>query len=374
MKNTKNYNLQKPDFNNVADIDVLNSNFDITDKSLSVPYRATLKSGTTDTFIVTTGINKTELSDLFKITVVFPSATTTETKLVIDSCAPVKIVKAGNSNKKVKAKEVCNLVYSNSDSVFMCASGSCDDVSFTSDKLLEDSSANNSDGEKVNGTMPNIGQQTATINAGGKVTISKGYHDGTGYIQSNSMSTQLSNLGVTLTSASQLVKDVKAVDKNGTLLTGTATIQSLGGLITQNGSGTYTPTYTKTYNNKSVETMAITVPLNLSFTPKVLIISYEIYDYVGNKLITDVLNSYTNTWTKGVTNYSYGSSSSSTSYNHISTTKSISSMPKDSISITATNMNYANVWSFPYNGSVYHPNESDGFTPLPTNVSWTAIG
>ena len=49
-------------------------------------------------------------------------------------------------------------------------------------------------------------------------------------------------------------------------------------------------------------------------------------------------------------------------------------MPKDSISITATNMNYANVWSFPYNGSVYHPNESDGFTPLPTNVSWTAIG
>ena len=221
MKNTKNYNLQKPDFNNVADIDVLNSNFDITDKSLSVPYRATLKSGTTDTFIVTTGINKTELSDLFKITVVFPSATTTETKLVIDSCAPVKIVKAGNSNKKVKAKEVCNLVYSNSDSVFMCASGSCDDVSFTSDKLLEDSSANNSDGEKVNGTMPNIGQQTATINAGGKVTISKGYHDGTGYIQSNSMSTQLTNLGVTLTSASQLVNGVKAVDKNGSLITGT---------------------------------------------------------------------------------------------------------------------------------------------------------
>ena len=229
MKNTKNYNLQKPDFNNVADIDVLNGNFDITDKSLSVPYRATLKSGTTDTFVVTTGINKTVLSDLFKITVVFPSATTTETKLVIDSCAPVKIVKAGNSNKKVKAKEVCNLVYSNSDSVFMCASGSCDDVSFTSDKLLEDSSANNSDGEKVNGTMPNIGQQTATINAGGKVTISKGYHDGTGYIQSNSMGTQLTNLGVTLTSASELVSGVKAVDKNGNLITGTATIQSLGG-------------------------------------------------------------------------------------------------------------------------------------------------
>ena len=243
MKNTKNYNLQKPDFNNVADIDVLNGNFDITDKSLSVPYRATLKSGTTDTFIVTTGINKTELSDLFKITVVFPSATTTETKLVIDSCAPVKIVKAGNSNKKVKAKEVCNLVYSNSDSVFMCASGSCDDVSFTSDKLLEDSSANNSDGEKVNGTMPNIGQQTATINAGGKVTISKGYHDGTGYIQSNSMSTQLSNLGVTLTSASQLVSGIKAVDKNGSLITGTATIKTLGGLYR------YGDTCSHTYNS-----------------------------------------------------------------------------------------------------------------------------
>ena len=265
MKNTKNYNLQKPDFNNVADIDVLNGNFDITDKSLSVPYRATLKSGTTDTFIVTTGINKTELSDLFKITVVFPSATTTETKLVIDSCAPVKIVKAGNSNKKVKAKEVCNLVYSNSDSVFMCASGSCDDVSFTSDKLLEDSSANNSDGEKVNGTMPNIGQQTATINAGGKVTISKGYHDGTGYVQSNSMSTQLSNLGATLTSANQLVNGVKAVNKNGNLITGTATIQSLG------GKQYFSNYYTNTILTDDTHNLLIPVSsLNIPFTPSVI--------------------------------------------------------------------------------------------------------
>lgn len=301
MKNTKNYNLQKPDFNNVADIDVLNSNFDITDKSLSVPYRATLKSGTTDTFIVTTGINKTELSDLFKITVVFPSATTTETKLVIDSCAPVKIVKAGNSNKKVKAKEVCNLVYSDSDSVFMCASGSCDDVSFTSDKLLEDSSANNSDGEKVTGTMPNIGQQTATINAAGKVTISKGYHDGTGYIQSNSMSTQLTNLGVTLTSASQLVKDVKAVDKNGNLITGTATIQSLGGFEIKTGALTINNT-DLTNNTYSIQLSQ----LNLPRTPKFVTCNWTLthsHRYDGKKY-EETVSSYTYfDWINGKCSY-----------------------------------------------------------------------
>ena len=50
------------------------------------------------------------------------------------------------------------------------------------------------------------------------------------------MSTQLNSLGVTLTSASQLVNGVKAVDKNGNVITGTATIQSLGGLVKQEGT------------------------------------------------------------------------------------------------------------------------------------------
>ena len=370
MQNTTNFNLQKPDYNNVADIGVLNGNFDKIDNGLSPFYVAT-QSGA-NTYKVITGANKTTLANGYSIRVAIPTPSDGAVSIIVDGCNAVPVKKPnGNAVTNFKANGVYSLTYYNS--VFILASGGVDDVNFSASDLLSGKTANNSDGETVTGTMPNIGQQTATINAGGKVTISKGYHDGTGYVQSNSMTTQLTNLGVTLTSANQLVKDVKAVGKSGNLITGTATIQSLGGLIVQQGSGNYTPTYGLNYNG-NVETMTLTVPLNLSFTPKVLIITYEIDDYVGNKLVTDVLNSYTNTWTKGVTNYSYGSTSSSETYNHTSATRSISSMPKDSISITATNMNRANVWSFPYNGSVYHPSESNGFTPLPTNVSWTAIG
>lgn len=45
-------------------------------------------------------------------------------------------------------------------------------------------------GSKVTGTMPNIGAQTGSLNAGGSVTISEGYHDGTGKITANSLASQ----------------------------------------------------------------------------------------------------------------------------------------------------------------------------------------
>ena len=44
MKNTKNYNLQKPDFNNVADIQILNDNFDKIDTGITPFYVATLNT------------------------------------------------------------------------------------------------------------------------------------------------------------------------------------------------------------------------------------------------------------------------------------------------------------------------------------------
>ena len=45
-------------------------------------------------------------------------------------------------------------------------------------------------GKEVTGTMPNIGSQTASINAGESVTITKGYHDGTGKVTGNSLASQ----------------------------------------------------------------------------------------------------------------------------------------------------------------------------------------
>ena len=370
MATTDNYKLAQLELTSSANFPaLLNNTFKTIDKGLTLEVGSS--TGTGNDYILNLG--SITLSSANK-GISFKFWADKDSNGAVTINGTYHLVKAsGNPVKNLKRNAPYTITYDGGTNFFL-ASGGVDDVNFSASDLLSGKTANNSDGEKVTGTMPNIGQQTATINAGGKVTISKGYHDGTGYVQSNSMSTQLSNLGVTLTSASQLVKGVKAVNKNGNLITGTATIASLGGLIVQQGSGNYTPTYGLNYNGNAVETMTLTVPLNLSFTAKILIITYEIDDYVGNKLVTDVLNSYTNTWTKGVTNYSYGSTSSSETYNHTSTTRSISSMPKDSISITATNMNYANVWSFPYNGSVYHPNESDGFTPLPTNISWTAIG
>ena len=65
-------------------------NFNAIDNGLSKPYRAVLS--TTDTFKVTTGNSKTSLGDLFKITVLFPSSSSSATKLIIDNCSAVNIV------------------------------------------------------------------------------------------------------------------------------------------------------------------------------------------------------------------------------------------------------------------------------------------
>ena len=70
MKNTKNYNLQKPDFNNVADIEVLNDNFDKIDNGITPFYVATVDS--TNVYKITTGMNKTSLSDGYSIRLAIP--------------------------------------------------------------------------------------------------------------------------------------------------------------------------------------------------------------------------------------------------------------------------------------------------------------
>ena len=230
---TKNHKLFKYEDNDVADLRFLHNSMETIGKGLTLDVGTS--TGTGNDYVLNLG--SITLSSANK-GIAFKFWADKDSNGAVTINGTYHLVKAnGNPVKNLKRNAPYTITYDGGTN-FILASGSCDDVSFTSDKLLEDSSANNSDGEKVNGTMPNIGQQTATINAGGKVTISKGYHDGTGYIQSNSMGTQLSNLGATLTSASQLVKNVKAVNKNGNLITGTATIQSLGGFLVKFGSFT----------------------------------------------------------------------------------------------------------------------------------------
>ena len=189
---TDNFKLYKYEDNDIGDLRFINDSMDIIDKGINPFYVATQSS--TNVYKVTTGLNKTSLANGYSIKVAIPKNSTGAVSITVDSVTvPVKKPN-GNAVTNFKQNGVYSLTYYNS--VFILASGGVDDVNFSASDLLSGKTANNSDGEKVTGTMPNIGQQTATINAGGKVTISKGYHDGTGYVQSNSMGTQLSNLGV----------------------------------------------------------------------------------------------------------------------------------------------------------------------------------
>lgn len=72
------------------------------------------------------------------------------------------------------------------------------------------------------GAMPNIGAQSAALNCGGSVTISKGYHDGTGKITANSLASQTDATG----SAARILKGYTAW-VNGVKVTGTVEVSSI---------------------------------------------------------------------------------------------------------------------------------------------------
>ena len=267
MATTDNYKLAQLELTSSANFPVLlNDTFKTIDKGLTLDVGSS--TGTGNNYVLNLG--SITLSSANK-GISFKFWADKDSNGAVTINGTYHLVKAsGNPVKNLKRNAPYTITYDGGTNFFL-ASGGVDDVNFSASDLLSGKTANNSDGEKVNGTMPNIGQQTATINAGGKVTISKGYHDGTGYVQSNSMGTQLSNLGATLTSASELVSGVKAVDKNGNLITGTATITSLGGLELRTG--------TISINNTNLRDNTYSIQLsqlNLPRTPKFVICDWKL--------------------------------------------------------------------------------------------------
>ena len=74
----------------------------------------------------------------------------------------------------------------------------------------------NSAGSRLAGTMQNQGAKTASLNCGGSYTIPKGYHNGSGKVTANSLSSQ--------TSATAIAADIvsgKTAWVNGSKITGT---------------------------------------------------------------------------------------------------------------------------------------------------------
>ena len=238
---TDNYKLAQLELTNSANFPLLlNNTFKTIDKGLTLDVGTS--TGTGNNYVLNLG-SITLSSSNKGISFKFWADKDSNGAVTINGT--YHLVKAnGNPIKNIKRNAPYTITYDGGTNFFLSSGGADESDSTTvgtdGSKVLEGETFIGSDGEIHTGTMPNIGHQTATINAGGKVVISKGYHDGTGYIQSNSMGTQLSNLGVTLTSASQLVSGVKAVNKNGSLITGTATIQSLGGKEYKTGSNVAT--------------------------------------------------------------------------------------------------------------------------------------
>jgi hypothetical protein len=89
-------------------------------------------------------------------------------------------------------------------------------------------------GSSITGTMPNIGSVSQVLQAGGAYTIPAGYHDGTGVVTANTLSSQTSG---TATAAD--IVDGKTAWVNGTKITGNITkITSSTEILPVNGSYT----------------------------------------------------------------------------------------------------------------------------------------
>ena len=279
---TDNFKLYKYEDNDIGDLRFINDSMDIIDKGINPFYVATQSS--TNVYKITTGLNKTSLANGYSIKVAIPSDSNGAVSIIIDSVTvPVKKPN-GSAVTNFKANGVYSLTYYNS--VFILASGGgADTVNFTSDKLLTGYSANDSNGEKVNGTMPNKGAVTASLNCGGSYTIPAGYHNGSGKVTANSLASQ--------TSANATAKDIikgKTAWVNGNKITGTATIQSLGGL----NKKTFNISYTK----------GNTVHISSDFTPKIILIENYQYSYHRIYIYVDFSKYISSADTEYITNTS----------------------------------------------------------------------
>ena len=231
---TNNFKLFKYEDSDAADLRFLHDSMDIIDKGINPFYVATLDSA--NTYKVTTGLNKTALNDGYSIKVAIPSNSTGAVSIKVDSVTIAVKKPNGSAVTNFKQNAVYSLTYYNGNFILASGSGG-DDVNFSASDLLTGKTANDSNGEKVNGTMPNKGAVTASLNCGGSYTIPKGYHNGSGKVTANSLASQT---GANAT-AGDILKD-KTAWVNGSKLTGTIDNHgaiTAGNSITQSGDKVY---------------------------------------------------------------------------------------------------------------------------------------
>ena len=92
----------------------------------------------------------------------------------------------------------------------------------TGDVLVGKTFYNNNAKSKQTGTMPNQGTKNASLNCGASYTIPAGYHNGSGKITANSLSSQTSG-----TATAAYIRKGYTAWVNGTKITGNMTVSSL---------------------------------------------------------------------------------------------------------------------------------------------------
>ena len=225
---TNNFKLFKYEDSDAADLRFINDSMDMIDKGINPFYVTTLDSA--NTYKVTTGLNKTALNDGYSIRVAIPSNSTGAVSIKVDSVTIAVKKPNGSAVTNFKQNAVYSLTYFNGNFILASGSGG-DDVNFSASDLLTGKTANNSDGEKVTGTMPNRGeyQMAGGVGFGNDYVafnkIPHGYYpqSSNGWApEIRAKKTDVANsIGLT---ANKIVKGNNILGVNGT-----ATIQSLGG-------------------------------------------------------------------------------------------------------------------------------------------------
>ena len=172
MQQTDNYQMNKSELNDFADIRKVVENFDKIDKGLTLDVGIT--TGTGNNYVI--DIGSIVLSSNNK-GISFKFWADRDSTGAVTINGKYNLIKAGGgavTNIKKDAPYV--VTFDGTSNFFLASGGGADTVSFTSDKLLENYTANDSDGNAVSGTMPERGNVTQVLTLNGTINLPEGHY------------------------------------------------------------------------------------------------------------------------------------------------------------------------------------------------------
>ena len=250
MQNTESFNLQKPDYNNIVDVMVLNQNFDRIDKGLVL--NAGYSTGDNNTYVLTVpdieDLTEEDIGASFKFFAHKDSTDVVSIKLNSMDAKPLYDGKK-RQVKKIYKDVPYTIVWDGFRNFFLGSSGSMldsDSVTATEKDVLINKTYIGSDEEIHTGTMPELGA-TTYIPTTTDIIIPSGQ-----YLSGNQTIKGDANL-----KPENIVKGKGLFGVNGS-----ATVESLGGKYYKTGISTCTKSETEFITN---------IAQYLSFTPRIIV-------------------------------------------------------------------------------------------------------